>query len=44
MTIAKPEKPLPKGWRYAKLGEVCVQDKQTIAPNDPIAKDRKSVV
>ena len=23
MTIIKPEKPLPKGWRYAKLGEVC---------------------
>ena len=43
MTIAKPEKPLPKGWRYAKLGEVCVQDKQTIAPNDPIAKTLKYI-
>ena len=25
MTIAKPEKPLPQGWRYAKLGEVVTQ-------------------
>ena len=23
MTIAKPDKKLPDGWRYAKLGEVC---------------------
>lgn len=26
------EKPLPEGWRWVKLGEVCIQDRQIIDP------------
>ncbi len=28
----RTEKPLPEGWRWVKLGEVCIQDRQIIDP------------
>ena len=39
MTLAKVDnletkKPLPEGWRWARLGDVCKQDKQIIKANE----------
>ena len=29
------QRPLPEGWRWAALGEVCVEDRQAITGDDP---------
>jgi len=29
----EPDQPLPKGWSWVKLGEVCKQDRQLVEPN-----------
>lgn len=29
----EPDQPLPNGWRWVKLGEVCKQDRQLVEPN-----------
>ena len=28
---------LPKGWQWAKLGDVCKQDRQIVEPKSPLA-------
>jgi type I restriction enzyme S subunit len=35
-----PDAPLPQGWRWVKLGEVCSQDRTILAPEDAEAKKR----
>ena len=36
--MTTPKKKLPDGWQWVKLGDVCIQDKCTVAPNHPTAK------
>lgn len=34
------KKPLPEGWRWVKLGDVCIQDRKIINPGSPEALSR----
>ena len=34
------EKPLPEGWQWMKLGEICIQDRQIIDPDSEQALSR----
>ena len=43
MTGDANNRKLPTGWERASLGEVCVQDKTTVAPNDPVASTLKFI-
>ncbi len=43
MTGDANDKKLPTGWERARLGDVCVQDKTTVAPNDPVASTLKFI-
>lgn len=38
LPIDTDKKPLPKGWKWVKLGDVCYQDKKIIEPTSVVAK------
>lgn len=36
--VGTEKKPLPKGWKWVRLGDVCYQDKKIIEPTSVVAK------
>ena len=39
MTFILPDRPLPEGWLWARLGEVCAFSREAIAPDDLLVNE-----